>query len=75
MTVKQRLVIPISAVAGHLGIIIDSLLGATLQLLENMDQLTVKKISGLSILDNNAVNLVSVLPTTPLPSVACVYIF
>lgn len=36
---------------------------------------TVKKISGLNILDNNAVNLVSVLLTTLLTSIACIYIF
>lgn len=36
---------------------------------------TVKRISGLSILDNNAVNFVSVLLTTVLTSMACSFIF
>ncbi|XP_022844314.1 protein PGR-like [Olea europaea var. sylvestris] len=36
---------------------------------------TVKKISGLSILDNNAVNLVSVFLTGVLTSIACLIIF
>lgn len=36
---------------------------------------TVKKISGLDILDNNGVNFVSILLTSLLTSIASVYIF
>lgn len=36
---------------------------------------TVVKISGASILDNNAVNAVSILLTTLITSVTCLYIF
>lgn len=36
---------------------------------------TVKRICGVDILDNNGVNFVSILLTTLLTSVACVYIF
>ncbi|XP_058750845.1 protein PGR-like [Vicia villosa] len=81
---KQLLVIPIATTAGLGGSIIDSLFGATLQFsgfcsirqkVVGKPGPTVKKISGLSILDNNAVNFVSILLTTILTSVACLYIF
>ncbi|KAK4760709.1 hypothetical protein SAY87_005602 [Trapa incisa] len=66
------------------GSIIDSLLGATLQFsgfctvrnkVVSKPGPTVKKISGLSILDNNAVNFVSIFLTTVLTAVAFAYIF
>ncbi|ONM29541.1 Protein PGR [Zea mays] len=81
---NQLLAIPLATAAGLCGSLIDSFLGATVQYsgfcsvrkkVVGVDGPTVTRISGMNILDNNGVNVVSVFLTTALTAVACTYIF
>ncbi|XP_029121245.1 protein PGR isoform X2 [Elaeis guineensis] len=81
---RQFLIIPIASAAGFCGSMMDSLLGATLQFsgyctlrkkVVGKQGPTVIKISGMNILDNNGVNAVSVLSTTLVTSITCLYVF
>lgn len=81
---NQLLAIPLATSAGLCGSLIDSFLGATVQYsgfcsvrkkVVGVDGPTVTRISGMNILDNNGVNVVSVFLTTALTAVACTYVF
>ncbi|GJN05632.1 hypothetical protein PR202_ga23279 [Eleusine coracana subsp. coracana] len=81
---RQLLIIPMATAAGLCGSLIDSFLGATVQYsgycsvrkkVVGVEGPTVTRISGMNILDNNGVNVVSVFLTTLLTAFACTYIF
>lgn len=78
-SISQLWLIPIAGAAGLAGSLIDSLLGATIQatyydedrkmIVSSSDGLRRQRISGIAILDNNAVNMVSSALTAALTAV------